>query len=98
MEGGLIVIDITKLETPSGGWFDSFDLHLLKMMHDVGFIKHNDTPFTLKSGIKSNVYVFGREDLTDNPGLEWLIGSKLLPLNFWLLDSGFWNFSFVKFL
>ncbi|MEK7162180.1 MAG: hypothetical protein AAB729_05845, partial [Patescibacteria group bacterium] len=22
-------------------------------------------------------------------------GTKKLPLNFWLLDSGFWNFSFV---
>ncbi|MDP2641944.1 MAG: hypothetical protein Q8P21_01470 [bacterium] len=25
----------------------------------------------------SNVYVFGREDLTDNPKLEWLIGTKI---------------------
>jgi orotate phosphoribosyltransferase len=46
-------------------------------MHEAEFIKYSRTPFTLKSGIKSNVYVYGREDLTDNPNLEWLVGEKL---------------------
>ncbi|MFH1820314.1 MAG: hypothetical protein ABH805_00080 [Candidatus Nealsonbacteria bacterium] len=40
------------------------------------FIDWREAVFTLKSGIPSHVYVFGREDITDHPDLEWLIGRK----------------------
>jgi len=72
--------DITNLQVPSGVSYKPFDIELLKAMFEAGFIKHSETPFTLKSGIQSNVYVFGREDLTDNPNLEWLIGQKITRL------------------
>ncbi len=69
-----------QFQTPSGLWYNPFDLLVLREMHEAGFIKHSDTPFTLKSGIKSNVYVFGREDLTDSPKLEWMVGTKLCDI------------------
>ncbi|MDZ4243671.1 MAG: hypothetical protein U1C57_01045 [Candidatus Doudnabacteria bacterium] len=68
---------VVDLQTPSGRKFDDFDLEVLRTMHDCGFVRHSPQPFTLKSGINSNVYVFGREDLTDNPNLEIKIGSKI---------------------
>lgn len=49
-------------------------------MHEVGFVRYSETPFLLKSGIESNVYVFGRQDLTDNPRMTWLVGEKLADL------------------
>lgn len=65
------------MEVPSGRMLDEFDLEILRTMNDCGFVRHSPQPFTLKSGIKSNVYVYGREDLTDNPGLEIKIGKKV---------------------
>jgi orotate phosphoribosyltransferase len=68
------------VETLSGRKFDANDLALLKGMADVGFVRHSDQPFRLKSGIMSHVYVYGREDLTDNPQLEYQVGSKISRL------------------
>lgn len=65
------------MNLPSGDAFSPYDLELLKLMAKFGFIKYSQQPFKLKSGILSNVYVFGREDLTDNPELEWKIGHKI---------------------
>lgn len=65
------------METPSGQVFDKRDLALLELMAKYGFIQRRDTPFKLKSGIMSHVYVFGREDITDHPDLEWFIGRKI---------------------
>lgn len=61
---------------PSGQIFNELDLQLLPLMAKHKFIERRDTPFILKSGVKSHVYVFGREDITDHPDLEWLIGRK----------------------
>lgn len=68
------------METPSGQFFDNGDLTLLELMTKYGFIQRRDTPFKLKSGVLSNVYVFGREDITDHPDLEWKIGRKIASL------------------
>jgi orotate phosphoribosyltransferase len=69
--------NITKLQVPSGAVYDKLDLEILEAQHKYGFVRHCEQPFTLKSGIKSNVYVFGREDLTDHPDLLWLVGRKM---------------------
>lgn len=63
---------------PSGENFGQRDIDLLTQMKECGFIVYRDKPFRLKSGIESNVYVFGREDITDNPFFEWLIGEKII--------------------
>ena len=65
------------MKTPSGQVFGELDIMLLELMAKHGFIEWRQTPFTLKSGIESNVYVFGREDITDHPDFEWLIGRKI---------------------
>lgn len=65
------------MRVPSGRTFNTDDLEILKLMAEYGFIRYSHTPFTLKSGIKSHVYVFGREDLTDHTDLEWLIGRRI---------------------
>ena len=65
------------MQVPSGRVFNEDDLAILKEMAVYGFVRYSATPFTLRSGIKLNVYVSGREDLTDNPGLEWIIGRKI---------------------
>lgn len=56
-----------KIEVPSGKVFYEEDINILRLMAEYGFVCYSKTPFKLKSGIMSNVYVFGREDLTDNP-------------------------------
>jgi orotate phosphoribosyltransferase len=68
------------MQMPSGKFFGKDDLELLKLMVECGFIQRRDTPFKLKSGVMSHVYVFGREDITDHPYLEWLIGLKIARL------------------
>ena len=65
------------MQTPSGAVYTEADLDLLRAMHRVGFVKYSDEPFKLKSGIMSNVYVFGREDFTDNPDFADRLGRKL---------------------
>jgi len=49
-------------------------------MAEYKFVSYSNKPFTLKSGIESRVYVFGREDLTDNTELEWEVGLKVAKL------------------
>lgn len=50
---------------------------LLKAMYTHGFVKWSPTQFTLKSGKQSHVYVFGREDITDNPPLLHVFGREI---------------------
>ncbi|MBI1998998.1 MAG: hypothetical protein HYS73_01515 [Parcubacteria group bacterium] len=50
---------------------------LLELMYNHGFVKWNPEPFTLKSGKRSHVYVFGREDITDNPNLLYMLGGEI---------------------
>jgi len=66
-----------KMIVPSGRTYYQDDLDLLAMMVKYGFIRRDDEPFTLNSGIKSHVYVFGREDVTDYPEFEWKLGLKI---------------------
>ena len=68
---------ITQLDVPSGRTYDISDLQLIMLMNKYGFIAQRDEPFTLKSGIKSRVYVMGRNDVTDNPILGWYLGRKI---------------------
>jgi orotate phosphoribosyltransferase len=65
------------MQVPSGRTFHQDDIKLLALMNDYGFVRYSDQPFTLKSGIKSHVYVYGREDITDHPDLAWQIGRKI---------------------
>lgn len=65
------------MQVPSGAEYSYGDLEILREMANVGFVKHSDSPFVLKLGIESHVYVFGREDLTDNPHLEVMVGEKI---------------------
>jgi orotate phosphoribosyltransferase len=46
-------------------------------MAEAGIVGYCDTPYKLASGIKSRVYVSTREELTDDPGLEFLIGARI---------------------
>ncbi len=65
------------MQVPSGRTYAPFDVEVLRRLAVYRFLAHRDQPFKLKSGIMSNVYVFGREDLTDHPDLEWLIGGRI---------------------
>lgn len=65
------------MQVSSGKIFDRLDLKIIRLMVQHGFIRWSDAPFKLKSGVDSHIYVFGREDLTDHPDLEWLIGKKI---------------------
>ena len=71
---------IEKIRVPSGAVYTLNDIQLLDLMAEYGFVRYGDRPFTLKSGIQSHVYVFGREDLTDNPVLEISVGEKMCQL------------------
>lgn len=65
------------MQVPSGGWLDDYDLELLKDMVRYGFIRWDEKPIRLKSGVESHVYVYGREDVTDNILFEGEIGWKI---------------------
>ncbi len=65
------------MQVISGRIFSALDVEILRRMVAYGFLQYRDAPFKLKSGIMSNVYVFGREDLTDHPDLEWLVGGRI---------------------
>jgi len=66
------------MQLPSGESYSALDLQILRRMSECGFVRYSEKPFRLKSGIDSHVYVFGREDLTDNPDLEWIIGERIV--------------------
>lgn len=68
---------MAKLIAPSGVTYDGADVELFKMMNTYGMLVWTDDPFTLKSGIKSNVYFHGRNDVTDNPTLLEACGRML---------------------
>lgn len=68
------------MQVPSGAVYERQDLAILLEMAKCGFVRHSEIPIKFKSGILSNVYVFGREDLTDNPQLEWLAGAKIASI------------------
>lgn len=65
------------MQVPSGRIFTEDDLALVSLMASCKFVDYREEPFMLRSGIESHVYVFGREDLTDNPHLEWQTGRKI---------------------
>lgn len=65
------------MDVPSGRKLDDYDIALITYLKVFGFVRHSDRPFTLKSGVKSHVYVFGREDLTDNPEFLHYLGQKM---------------------
>ena len=54
------------MQVPSGREFYQRDLDLVRQMARYGFLRYEEEPFRLRSGIESHVYVYGREDLTDN--------------------------------
>lgn len=76
------------MRVPSGAVYDEDDLNIVRKMGKCGFVRRSDEPFFLASGIESHIYVFGREDLTDHPELEWLIGRKLAETVYANTDVG----------
>ena len=48
-------------------------IQCMNAMHKYGFVKWSTQAITLKSGKKSHVYVYGMEDITDNPDFLSLI-------------------------
>lgn len=66
-----------RLEVPTRAVYNIEDCLLLKLMAENKLVEWREKTFTLNSGIESHVYVFGREDLTDNPELEWRTGRKI---------------------
>lgn len=68
------------MKVPSGRFLDALDLRILELFARYKFVDWREQEFILKSGVKSHVYVFGLEDLTDHPDLEWLVGRKIAEL------------------
>lgn len=66
----------TRMDVPSGRKLDAHDLEILYGFARVGTIEWSDSPFKLRSGIESRVYVHGRGELTANPDLLWRVGRK----------------------
>ncbi len=65
------------MQVPSGRVFNALDIEILRRMAEYRFLAHRDKPVKLTSGIMSNVDVYGREDLTDHPDLEWLVDNRI---------------------
>lgn len=68
------------MDVPSGLCLSLLDLDVIRLMHNVGFVRYSEKPIRLKSGIESFVYVFGREDLTDSPAMMRYAGTKICGL------------------
>ena len=68
------------MNVPSGVTLSDGDIELLQLMARYGFVQWRDKPYTLKSGIQSHVYVFGREDLTDHPEFLLAVGKKITDI------------------
>ncbi|MFA7286645.1 MAG: hypothetical protein WC052_03235 [Patescibacteria group bacterium] len=68
------------MEVPSGKVFSGLDLDIIIGLAKFGFVRYLKKPERLQSGVMSNFYVLGREDMTDNVEFEWLIGMKLAQL------------------
>lgn len=66
-----------SMELPSGRSLDYYDQEMFRHMVSFGFIRWSEKPFVLKSGIESHVYVYGREDVTNNPGFEYFMGWRI---------------------
>ncbi len=66
-----------ELTTPSGKKFSREKTELLYRLCELGFIRWRDEPFSLQSGIRSNVYVSGREELTEHPECLAAIGGEI---------------------
>lgn len=69
---------VGSMKLPSGRTFSGEDILVLDLMAKYGCITWSDTPFTLKYGGESNVYVHLREDVTLNPDL-----AKALTMKAW---------------
>jgi orotate phosphoribosyltransferase len=67
-----------SMKVPSGATYHNVDLNLMTALARVLFITWSDEPRTLASGLKSHVYVQGREDLTENPDVMELVCHKIL--------------------
>ena len=65
----------SQMKVPSGREFDSYDVRFVQFAVQYGLIRGHMKPvFGTRSGEKTRVYVGGRNDLTDHPDFEWLVG------------------------
>lgn len=63
------------MQVPSGRDFDSYDVRFVQLTVRCGFIRGDREPvFGTRAGAMTRVYIGGREDLTEHPELEWLVG------------------------
>lgn len=69
---------LKDFKAPSGRIFTPNDLGLMIDLDRIGFIRWREEPFTLKSGVPSHVYVFGRNDLTENSPVLMRVGQRIL--------------------
>ncbi len=68
---------LTLPPAPSGTRFGVEEVEIIRAMAHFQTLVWTDKPFRLKSGIDSNVYFFGRQDLTDHPQYVKLCGKYL---------------------
>lgn len=66
-----------RLIVPSGRMYSEFDLNLIRELDRVKTIAWG-TEYPLNSGIKTRLYLHGREDWSENPALYVLVARKLL--------------------
>jgi orotate phosphoribosyltransferase len=67
-----------EIRVPSGKTYGTEDINLICELGKIGFIKYREKPFKLKSGVMSNVYVYGRDELTAHPHILWQLGRRML--------------------
>ncbi|OGY96969.1 MAG: hypothetical protein A2122_00025 [Candidatus Liptonbacteria bacterium GWB1_49_6] len=65
------------MDVPSGRKFSALDIEIVRLIGKYRFVRREEEPIRLVSGITSHVYVSGRESLTDHPDFEWLVGRKI---------------------
>jgi len=68
------------MRAPSGYIFDNNELTIIEAMHRHVFLRYDVNSFLLTSQVRSNFYVGGREDVTDNPLFERMLGTKVASL------------------
>ncbi len=66
------------MQVPSGRIFYALDRLIMQGAAEFGFVKWYDEVRTLASGLKSHIYVEGRQDTTENPRFLTLACRKIL--------------------
>jgi len=65
------------MQVPSGQIFTQEDVELVRLLHIYKVVDWHEEPVTFQSGICSHLYTSFRDELTDYPSFEWLLGRKI---------------------